>query len=216
MKDPAFLFYSDRFVSGVQTMNFEDRGKYITLLALMHQQGRMDEETIRFLVGNVSDKLKSKFKVDENGLWFNETLESESDKRRKFVESRTLNGKKGGRPKEENKPIEEPNEKLMVNLPVIVNVIKDLNIILNTKYSEKSKKTISLINARIEEGFTQADFKTVVEFKLKQWGADTKMKEYLRPETLFGTKFESYLQSTKIEFKPEIKQPKRRQFDLEQ
>lgn len=198
MKDPAFLFYSDRFVSGVQTMNFEDRGKYITLLALMHQQGRMDEETIRFLVGSVSDKLKSKFKIDDNGLWYNETLESESDKRRKFVESRTLNGSKGGRPKDTGKPNEEPNEKLVVNLPVIVNVIKDLNIILNTKYSEKSKKTISLINARIEEGFTQADFKTVVEFKFKQWGQDLKMKEYLRPETLFGNKFESYLQSTKI------------------
>lgn len=197
-KDPAFLFYSDRFVSGVQTMNFEDRGKYITLLALMHQQGRMDEETIRFLVGNVSDKLKSKFKIDENGLWYNETLESESDKRRKFVESRVLNGSKGGRPKDGKKPNDEPNEKLVVNLPVIVNVIKDLNIILNTKYSEKSKKTISLINARLEEGFTREDFKTVVEFKFKQWGQDLKMKEYLRPETLFGTKFESYLQSTKI------------------
>lgn len=198
MKDPAFLFYSDRFISGVQTMNFEDRGKYITILALMHQQGRMDEETIRFLVGNVSDKLKSKFKIDENGMWFNETLESESEKRRKFVESRVLNGSKGGRPKEINKPNAEPNEKLMVNLPVIVNVIKDLNIILNTKYSEKSKKTISLINARIEEGFVRDDFKTVVEFKLKQWGQDIKMKEYLRPETLFGTKFESYFQSAKL------------------
>lgn len=197
MKDPAFLFYSDRFVSGVQTMNFEDRGKYITLLALMHQQGRMDEETIRFLVGNVSDKLKSKFKIDENGLWYNETLESESDKRRKFVESRVLNGLKGGRPKDSDKANDKPNEKLMVNLPVIVNVIKDLNIILNTKYSEKSKKTISLINARLEEGFNQDDFKLVVEFKYKQWANDAKMKEYLRPETLFGTKFESYLQSAK-------------------
>jgi hypothetical protein len=51
-KDPAFLFYSSDFIVGTQTMNWEDRGKYITILALMHQQGRMDDETIRFLVGS--------------------------------------------------------------------------------------------------------------------------------------------------------------------
>jgi hypothetical protein len=88
MKDPAFLFYSDRFVSGVQTMNFEDRGKYITLLALMHQQGRMDEETIRFLVGSISDSLRFKFKQDENGLFFNERLFLEIEKRNKPLKLR--------------------------------------------------------------------------------------------------------------------------------
>ena len=65
-KDPAFLFYSQDFIVGVQTMDFEDRGKYITLLAQMHQQGRMDEKTIRFLVGSVSDNLKNKFAIDKN------------------------------------------------------------------------------------------------------------------------------------------------------
>jgi hypothetical protein len=49
-KDPAFLFYSQDFIVGVQTMPFEDRGKYITILCQMHQQGRLDEETIRTLV----------------------------------------------------------------------------------------------------------------------------------------------------------------------
>lgn len=206
-KDPAFLFYSDRFVSGVQTMNWEDRGKYITLLALMHQQGRLSEETICFLVGSVSDKLKSKFKVDELGLWYNETLEVESDKRRKFVESRALNGSKGGRTKKDEEASGKAYEKHMANLPVIVNVIKDLNNILNTKYSDKSKKTLSLINSRIEEGFVLEDFKTVVEFKFKQWGNDEKMKEYLRPETLFGSKFESYLQTSKPNQQPRTKKP---------
>ena len=76
-KDPAFLFYSQDFIVGVQTMPFEDRGKYITILAQMHQQGRLSEETIRFLVGSVSDMLRLKFKVDEKGLWYNERLESE-------------------------------------------------------------------------------------------------------------------------------------------
>lgn len=129
-KDPAFLFYSDRFISGVQTMSFEDRGKYITLLALMHQQGRLDEETICFLVGSVSLKLKRKFKIDESGLWFNETLESEVEKRKKYCESRSDNGKQGGRPKKTEQPYKKPYENHMANHSVNVN--KDVIIDNNT------------------------------------------------------------------------------------
>ena len=71
MKDPAFLFYSQDWIVGCQTLTFEERGQYITIISQMHQQGRMKEETIRFLVGSVSDNLKSKFGIDENGFWFN-------------------------------------------------------------------------------------------------------------------------------------------------
>jgi hypothetical protein len=116
MKDPAFLFYSQDFYTGVATLTMEDRGKYITLLCLMHQQGRMTEETIRFLVGSVSDNLKSKFRIDEKGLWFNERLELESEKRSKFTESRRINGEKGGRPKEEIKPNGKPTKNHKDNL----------------------------------------------------------------------------------------------------
>jgi hypothetical protein len=100
-KDPAFLFYSQDFIVGVQTMPFEDRGKYITILCQMHQQGRLDEETIRFIVGSISDKLRLKFKIDEKGLWYNERLELETTRRNNFTESRRLNGNLGGRPKKE-------------------------------------------------------------------------------------------------------------------
>jgi len=138
-KDPAFLFYSQDFIVGVQTMSFEDRGKYITILAQMHQQGRMDEETIRFLVGSVSEKLKSKFKVDENGLWYNERLEKEIKQRTQFVESRRNNGKLGGRPK---KPIGKPNGKAKTNLSEDENEDVRLRLRLkrNTKIKEKKNK----------------------------------------------------------------------------
>lgn len=114
-KDPAFLFYSQDFIVGIQTMTFEDRGKYISLLCMMHQQGRMKEETIRFLVGSISDNLKSKFCIDENGFWFNKRLESESEKRKIFTESRRNNGLMGGRPKEKLKPKGKPKNNHMVN-----------------------------------------------------------------------------------------------------
>lgn len=121
-KDPAFLFYSQDFIVGTNTMDFEDRGKYITILAQMHQEGRMDEETIRFLVGNVSDKLKKKFLIDENGLWYNKRLEEETEKRASFVDSRRNNGMKGGRPKNtETKPNGKPNGSAKNNLHEDVN-----------------------------------------------------------------------------------------------
>ena len=44
----------------------------------------------------------------------------------------------------------------------------------------------------MSDGFTLADFKAVIDKKVKDWNG-TKMQEYLRPETLFGAKFESYL-----------------------
>jgi hypothetical protein len=101
MKDPAFLFYSQDFLVGTLTMSFEDKGKYITILAYMHQQGRLDEKTISLLVGSISDNLRLKFSVDESGLLFNKKLESEIEKRVKFSESRRNNGLQGGRPKKE-------------------------------------------------------------------------------------------------------------------
>ena len=68
-----------------------------------------------------------------------------------------------------------------------------LNLKANTKFRFTSEKTRKLIKARINENFTVEDFKTVIDNKCDEWLNDDKMKIYLRPETLFGSKFESYL-----------------------
>lgn len=62
-----------------------------------------------------------------------------------------------------------------------------------TSYRASSKATQRLINARTNEGFTVEDFKKVIDIKVAAWKNDPKMSQYLRPATLFGTKFESYL-----------------------
>lgn len=75
---------------------------------------------------------------------------------------------------------------------IYTSVIDYLNQKAGTNYRASSKKTRSLIHARIKEGFTLDDFKTVIDKKCAEWlGSD--MAQYLRPETLFGTKFEGYL-----------------------
>lgn len=97
-KDPAFLFYSQDFLVGTMAMPLDERGKYITILCYMHQNGHISEETIRLLVGSISDMLRLKFKQDSLGLFYNERMDLEVEKRNKFTESRKLNGLKGGRP----------------------------------------------------------------------------------------------------------------------
>lgn len=72
-------------------------------------------------------------------------------------------------------------------------IIEYLNAEAKTKYQHKSKKTRELINVRWKEGFTLEDFKQVIDTKTTQWLNNPKMSIYLRPLTLFGNKFESYL-----------------------
>lgn len=77
-------------------------------------------------------------------------------------------------------------------------VVAYLNEKAKTRYKATINKTQSLIRARVNEGFTLEDFKRVINTKCAEWGqepkeGETDMRLYLRPETLFGTKFESYL-----------------------
>lgn len=72
-------------------------------------------------------------------------------------------------------------------------IIDYLNSRAGTRYKHTSSKTQSLIKARFNEGFTLDDFKTVIDKKVAEWKDDPKMCKYIRPETLFSNKFESYL-----------------------
>ncbi len=74
-------------------------------------------------------------------------------------------------------------------------VVEYLNQKTGKNFKHTSKVTQRHIRARLAEGFTVSDFKQVIDNKCNDWLRDQKMKEYLRPETLFGTKFESYLNS---------------------
>lgn len=71
-------------------------------------------------------------------------------------------------------------------------IIGYLNTMACTRYKSITPKTRTLIKARWEEGFKEIDFITVIKKKCDSW-LGTDMEKYLRPETLFGTKFEGYL-----------------------
>lgn len=79
------------------------------------------------------------------------------------------------------------------SLPSVAeDIVTFLNSTVGSNYKSTTGKTRKLIAARLAEGFTVDDFKAVITKKAKEWQG-TDMAQYLRPETLFGTKFEGYL-----------------------
>jgi phage replication O-like protein O len=82
-------------------------------------------------------------------------------------------------------------KKDIVEIP-FAEIIEYLNTKANCKYKHTTKATQKHVKARWDEEFTLEDFKKVIDNKTAEW-LNTEMAKYLRPETLFGTKFESYL-----------------------
>jgi uncharacterized phage protein (TIGR02220 family) len=102
-----------------------------------------------------------------------------------------------GEEEEEEEEKEEEQEEEKNNIPYR-EIVSYLNVKTSSSYKPATKKTQTLIKARWNEGFTLDDFKRVIDNKVSEWLKDTKMSQYLRPETLFGTKFESYLNQKEV------------------
>jgi len=213
--DPAFLFYSSDFLVGIMFMSNEQVGKYIKLLCLQHQKGRLTEKQVMGICDIKDVEVLCKFYVDKKGNYFNERLEKEVEKRLKYTQSRRKNlagkGSKGVSHKvshmdthkvahmenENENENEDANKDANKNVNAneksntYSEVIDYLNLINGSKYkvNPTHKKHIS---ARINEGNTLEDFKTVIDKKYKSWHG-TEWEKFLRPQTLFGTNFDSYL-----------------------
>lgn len=86
----------------------------------------------------------------------------------------------------------------------ITEIINYLNLKTNKNYKTTTQKTRTLIKARMNEHFTVDDFKIVINKMCIEW-MGTNMEKYLRPETLFGTKFESYLNRTLTKSETEMR-----------
>lgn len=93
-KDPAFLFYPNDWIGGTMGMTFEEKGAYMELLMMQFNRGHMTKHMMGQVVGQMLDKVLVKFKEDGNGMYYNERLEEEQNKRKSYVISR-VNNKNG-------------------------------------------------------------------------------------------------------------------------
>ena len=127
-------------------------------------------------------------------------------RRSKVVDGITYNSYRAQIPiPEEDKPqadiedvMPEPVTPEDENIPY-KEIIAYLNRRYGSSYESTTKGTRKHIRARWMDGFRLDDFYVVIEGRIKAWRYDKEMKDYIRPQTLFGTKFESYLQAAKRE-----------------
>lgn len=85
----------------------------------------------------------------------------------------------------------------------VTEVIEYLNARSGKQFRTNGKETRSLIRARLSSGYTVDDLKAVVDSKCAAWGADQRMREYLRPSTLFAPKkFDEYLANARAPATP--------------
>lgn len=82
-------------------------------------------------------------------------------------------------------------------------IIGYMNLVCGTKYKASTRTTKEHIHARWKEGFKFDDFKQVIDNKARDWLNDSKMSKFLRPATLFGTKFEGYLNQVEAQNIPD-------------
>jgi uncharacterized protein YdaU (DUF1376 family) len=95
-KDPAFLFYPGDWMGGTATFTRHHKGAYMDLLMAQFNAGHMSLQDIKNILDKDFEtmweqKLKSKFKIDADGLYYNERLEVEKIKRQNFTKSRGVN-----------------------------------------------------------------------------------------------------------------------------
>jgi hypothetical protein len=148
-KDPAFLFYSSDFLTGTMFMDNEQVGKFIRLICAQHQKGRLTEKDMLKICGTHDEDIFEKFALDGAGLYYNERLEQEVEKRKAYSESRRNNRKK----KEDMIDTSLSYVQHMENENENENIID--NVVIDKPIEEKPKRfvkpTIEQLEAYMEE-----------------------------------------------------------------
>ena len=181
MKSPAINFYTSDFLTGTTFMSNEQVGAYIRLLSYQHQLGHLSEEQVFSVTKD--ELVLSKFKVDKNGLYFNERMEEEIKKRKKYSESRARNRSNSNKKtKEEEKTYEEDMKNICNSYE---EHMENENIYIN--------KNININNKRVNKSMREEERKEEEKDKKEKYGTYGRVKltiaEYLRLVNEFGEDF---------------------------
>lgn len=168
MKDPAFPFYAQDFLTGVMHFSMAERGMFITLLSYQWAHGKIPLERLGLILGSGWEThwvaVKDKFIEADKGYIINVRLEDERFKRARFKEKQSENGKKGGR-----KPKDTPTAINFDENPAITQIqnqkkplenedeYENESIIENEKGKEGTGEK-PLAAARVVYPFDSADF----------------------------------------------------------
>lgn len=93
-KDPAFMMYSGDFLSGTFTMNYEQRGKFITLMCIQHQKSYLTEADMKSVLSEEDYLLAEKFYKADDGNWYNQKMTDVINERKEYTANRLKNFQK--------------------------------------------------------------------------------------------------------------------------
>ena len=93
--DPAILFYTSDFLARTYGWTNEQRGAFVVLICLQHQNGHLAKKTLVDICNGEDETVFSKFTEDEGGLFYNLEAEQEIIRRGNYCKSRSDNAKGG-------------------------------------------------------------------------------------------------------------------------
>ncbi len=175
--DKIYYFVSRNLILKELPMFFEKADTVYRNLKVLAEKG---------IIEYIKHKGMDLIRLTEKGKSWN-FIENNSEKNpSKF-------GKKSENNSEKNPTYKDTNiQKDTNNKNIYSEVVDYLNQKAGTKYKSNSKNTTKHIKARLNDGYTLEDFKSVIDKKCSEW-LNTDMEKYLCPDTLFGSKFEKYL-----------------------
>ena len=216
MRD-SFVLYTE-YMAQIELLNMEQRGELLTAI-MNHALGRASPE-LDAVTSMAFSFIRSR--MDRDGEKYEKTVEARKEagkmggrpKANGFSEKQTKAKKANGFSEKQTKakkPVYDPdndpdsdcdndNDKNNMSPPTsggrpayqYAEIVDYLNQKAGTRYKHSSEDTRKHIRARVNDGYTIDDFKTVIDRKVEEWKG-TEWEKFLRPSTLFGSKFESYL-----------------------
>lgn len=161
-KDPAFLFYYDRFLSGTISMSDNEVGQYIRLMCIQANKGHVTKKDMLHICGTLVNDVCLRFTPKGEDKFVNLILDEICNQRRTFTESRRNNRK--GNKCENHDHTSKTSEQLVNNTSntsvshmVNVNVNKDVDVFINKKELSKIEIIEGVLNDQIFiEGIQQA------------------------------------------------------------
>jgi uncharacterized phage protein (TIGR02220 family) len=208
--------------SEVAMMTFSEKGLFIDMLSRCFNEDGLpadEKKLLRLFKCNLEDLrecIKMFYEKDEK--LFNKKLDSIKKDQRKVSTGRSKAGKISAQKRKNQQLTKSTNVEQMLNFVAtkpqqnLTNTTQqnrtqqskekedkkepsDVDVILSylNEKTGKSFRTAPGLKERINEGYKVEDFKKVIDNKCASWQNDSNMKQYLRPQTLFSQKFDSYL-----------------------
>jgi len=215
---PYFKFYPAEWMGRKITMlPYETQGLFINICTFYWiNDCDLSERIVNERFNDCSTVLKQLFeykiiKVLKNGQISIEFLNEQYDELLAEAEKRSQAGRVGGLASAKKRMnhsstnrqrnVNETSTNIIYN---IIYIVEYLNKKAGKNYKHQTPKTRQFIRTRFNEGFTKDDFVQVIDNQCVQWKDKEEWDKYLRPETLFGNKFESYLNNKPIEEKRKV------------